>query len=526
MLENFYPQDFTDPIIGESSILIVKPNKEYDPTQDLKKLVLDAREVIFTYPKQDIDLFAETQASGAKLILQIGKPVTRKLRAFTEMTPELEKEIWNCVHDKFVNYHHHDEYSMRDALGTSKQLSVLLQSQKRKFMSITNHGSVGVWVKQGNVCKETGIKAIYGMEGYYNNYRGEDPEVKKLNRSANHLILLAQTEEGYYNIIQLHNDAQLNGFYYTPRTCDESLQKYGKGIAATSACAAGELARLVMGDQWELAEQRYAFYKSCFDDFYIELQLIEMKEQREINRRLIKLGQKLNAKFTIGIDSHYLYSENSETHDLLMCIRQRRTVNDLAEENDDTWQFSVKNLYYRSFEQLRELFKEGYVTPNFDKIEPYEDELFTEELFYQACMNTRKITVCADDIKLDTSIKLPTLYEDSETVFRNLAWAGFKNFGFDKCLDSQKYTDRLNYELDVICLSGWTDYFLITKMIIDKAIELKGEWSCGFGRGSAAGSLVSYCVGITHIDPIKYDLLFERFLDFSRSEIKVCTFEV
>lgn len=531
--KEFHP--YQDPIEQGKNILLVKPSKDYDASKDLKVLILDKREVAFTWPKPDIDLMTEVKIYGAKVVLQIGNPCTRKL-PFLDLSSVgsvNEIELWqercyNAVTDKIINYHHHDEYSMRDAIGTTKQLSVLLQAQGRKFMSVTNHGNIGGWIKQGNVCRDADIKCIYGMEAYYNNYRGDDPEKKIENRSANHLVLIAQNLEGYYNIIQIHNDAQLNGFYYTPRTCDESLQKYGKGIIATSACAAGELARLVMADKWEEAEARYQFYKSCFDKFYIEIQLIEMEEQKEINRRLIQLSDRVGGEITIGLDSHYLYPEHSETHDVLMCIRQKRTVHDLEKEDDDTWKFTVKNLYYRNYEQVLDLYENGYINPKGIKVSPFKDEVFTPEVFKKACINTRKIACLAEDIKLDTSIKLPKLYEDSEEVLSKMAWAGFNDKGFDKLDDKNKkiYSDRLSYELDVICLSGWADYFLITKMIIDKAVELKGEFATGAGRGSAAGSLVSFCIGITHIDPIKYDLLFERFLDFSRSEIKVNTFEV
>jgi len=660
MKQDFYPKDFPDPIKDDNHILIIKPFKDYDPSEDLKKLILDKREVCFTYPKEGIDLFSESKASEALVVLQIGKPCTRKLPYFDgNPSPELLEKIWMNLDDKFINYHHHDEYSMRDALGTCKQLAVLLKAQKRRFMSVTNHGSIGGWIKQMKVCKENDIKCVFGMEAYHSPYRGDDPEIRKQYRSANHLILIAQNIEGYYNLIRIHNDAQLNGFYYSPRTCDESLKKWGKGLKGTTACMAGELSRLLKADKWEEAEARYRFYEECFDEFYIEIQLIEMEEQKEINLKLIKLAQKVGAKMTIGIDSHYLYPEQSETHDLLMCIRQHRTVNDVSQENDDTWQFSVKNLFYRDYEQLYDLFKNGFINSKGEHVSGFEDETFTESVFKEACMNTRRLTVCADDIKLDTSIKLPKLYEDSEEVLRQKAWEGFRSFGFDSVSNSDVYKTRLEYELDVICLSGWADYFLITKMIIDEAIRLKGEFGVGWGRGcflpsnkvkmgngffkeiqkikkgdtvlshdgtenqvlvrysylvaeemsrlifsdgreiectkdhrilqwqgygnacwvkannlkagdsvcscddhsvsvikrvesffyegnvfdlcventhtynieglsvhnSACGSLVSYCIKLTFIDPIKYDLLFERFLDFSRSEIKVCTFE-
>lgn len=486
MKENFYPENYPDKISGDQRILIVKPCKEYDASKDLKALVLDKREVLFTYPKEGIDIFQETVASGCPLVIQVGKPCTKKLLFFDgTLSTELERKIWDNVKDKYVNYHHHDEYSLRDALGTSKQLAQLLNAQGRKIMSITNHGSIGGWIKQNNVCKENNIKAIFGLESYQNNYRGTDQEEKVKNRKAYHLILLANNEEGFYNIIKIHNDAQLNGFYYSPRTCDDSLKKFGKGVIATSACLAGMIPKLLADGKEEEAVERYNFYKSCFDEFYIEIQLIEMEEQKEMNRKLIKFAQKVGAPLSIGIDSHYLYAENEETHSLLMCIRQKRTIHDLEQKDDDTWQFTVRNLYYRDYEQLYDLFKYGFVIDG-KPVAPFEDDIFTEDIFYRACQNTRKMTICADEIKMDSSIKLPKLYDDSDTIFREMAWKGFCEKGFDKIPESNIYKERMEYELDVICLSGWADYFLISKMMVDKARELKGDWGVGLGRGCFA----------------------------------------
>jgi len=493
MNNEIYPESCVDRLENCKKILIVKPNKEYDGSKELKEMCIDKREVSFTYPKPDVDLVSEAYASGADLVIQIGSRQTRKLRYYEGMDDTLRKDIFNCVEDKFFNYHHHDEYSWRDALETVgrydketkkwKGLAGLLLAQNRKFMSVTNHGGIAGWIKQSQVCDETGIKPIYGLEAYYSNYRGEDPEQKKLNRSANHLILLAKNIEGYYNIIKIHNDAQLNGFYYSPRTCDEALKKYGKGIVATSACFAGELAQLVMADKWEEAKERYRFYESCFDKFFIEIQLIEMKEQKEVNRRLIKLAGEVGAELTIGIDSHYLYPEHSETHELMMCIRQGRTIQDLQKEDDDTWKFTVKNLFYRNYEQILDLFTTGFIDNEGEHVEPYEDDVFTMEVFEKACQNTRWIAVNCEDYKIDKSIKLPKLYDNSEEVLSKMAWEGFKRKGFDIQPDPKTYSERLEYELDVICLAGWADYFLITKMIVDKAIELRGEWGTGIGRG-------------------------------------------
>jgi DNA polymerase-3 subunit alpha len=424
----------------------------------------------------------------------------------------------------YVNLHHHDEYSMRDALGTCDQYAKLLKAREEKYMSITNHGSIGGWIKQRAVCDANGLKPIFGMEAYYSNYRGDDMEIKKQNRSANHLILIAKTLEGYSNIIRIHNDAQLHGFYYTPRVNDEALQKWGKGIIATSACYAGEIPKLLEANDVVKAKARYEFLKSCFDKFYIEIQLIEMEEQKELNRKLIAFAKEVGAPIILGIDSHYLYAENSETHDIMMCIRQRRTIQETSDADDDTWLFSVKNLYCRSYEQVKDLYENGFQGKN--GIVVFKDDVFNQEVFDEACSNTVKVSEEVENIKVDTSIKLPKLYADSEAEFKKLVMEGFNSLGLDKKPNAEEYKARIKHEIDVITLAGWSDYFLIVKMIVDEARRLKGEWATGIGRGSAAGSLVSYVLRITLLDPIEYGLDFARFLDYSRTKTTVCEFKI
>ena len=513
----------SDALASSGGVVVIVPAKGYDAKQELKEgWCLDCREVEFTYPKAGVDLSDELASASPALVISVGGMDVPA--GFN--TASAGRDGWRkaaaAVPDRLFNYHHHDEYSMRDALGSCVKLSEFLKAGGRKFLSVTNHGSIGGWIKQNNACRNSGIKSVFGMEAYVSQSRDKE----KRDRSANHLILIASTEEGLGNIIRIHNDAQLNGFYYSPRTCDGSLSKWGKGIIATSACAKGEIPELLSKGEKQKARERYFFYKSVFDEFYIELQMIEMDEQRRINRLLVEFGKEVGAEFTIGLDSHYLYPEHSETHDLLMCIRQGRTVKDTSKEDDDTWQFDVKNLYYRDYGQARDIFDSGFVRADSTVSPPFRDDVFTDEIFEQACLNTRRIAVFCEDIKMPSDIKLPKMGEDSREVLRKEAWAGFLKKGLDAKPNADEYRSRLEYELDVITLSGWADYFLITKLIIDKAREMKGEFATGSGRGSAAGSLVSWVLMITGIDPLEYGLLFERFLDYSRSEIVVNAFEL
>jgi DNA polymerase-3 subunit alpha len=365
------------------------------------------------------------------------------------------------------------------------------------------------------------------MEAYVGNYRGDDVEEKKKHRRANHLILIARTMEGFQNIIKIHNDAQINGFYYSPRANRESFKQWGKGIIASTACLAGEIPRFLLAGERDKAIETYRFYESVFDKVYVEIQIIEYEEQREANRRLIELAREVGAPLLLTNDSHYLESEHAETHDVLLCIRQHKTLfdNEANEENEDVWNFDVRNLYYRNIDQMRQVFERGFTGKNGFEHLPFKDDVFTEEVFQEAAANTLALAIETEEIKLDSAVKLPKLYDDSKGILRTKTNAGFEARGLDKRPDVQKYLERIRHEFKIITKLGWADYFLVMEKIISETKAKFGEWSCGYGRGSASGSLVSYCLGLTEVDPLQYGLLFERFLDESRGNISACEFE-
>ena len=289
------------------------------------------------------------------------------------------------------------------------------------------------------------------------------------------------------------------------------------GMSVVHNCMAGELSRMLMVGDKEQAKELYEFYKGCFDEFYVEIQIIEYEAQREANRRLIEFAKSVGAPLLLTCDSHYLEAEHTETHTILMCIKQHKTLFDeKGEENEDVWSFDVKNMYYRNAEEMRQVFENGFVNNEGVECAPFKDDIFTEEVFVEAMLNTRKVAVSTEDIKLDSTVKLPKLYEDGKSILRKKVNEGFKARGLDKKLNATEYLDRAKREFDVITKLGWTDYFLIIEMIVTDAKKEHGEWACGMGRGSAGGSLVSFVLGITDVDPIVYGLLFERFLDQSR----------
>jgi DNA polymerase-3 subunit alpha len=508
---------------AEKNIALVVPGKDVDLSWFFEQMEIDPHEVAVTWPKDSVDLVEEISAMMPKLVIQVGERYSRRYPFWDEGTADaLKQRIDNAIADDFVVLHHHDEYSLKDGLGTVDQLAKVLKRQRRSFCCVTNHGSVGGWIKQNNACMKAGIKPIFGMEAYVSNYRGDDPELKKAHRSANQLILLAKNETGFYNIIQIHNDAQLNGFYYSPRMDHGAAKKWGEGVIGTSACMAGEIPQALMEDDFDRAKEIYDHYNECFDEFYIELQIIEFEMQRDVNRKLIDFARKVNAPVILACDSHYLDPTHADTHDLLMYIRQGKTKLDAVEKDEDVWDFECRNLFYRDARQMEEVFRGGFVTKDKETMPEFLDDVFTEEVFKEAMGNTLRVARKIENIKLDSTVKLPKLYKDSETILREKVNAGFRALGLNKRPNKEEYVERLRYEFGVITKLGWADYFLVMEKIVNMAkqdfYDEVGEWAIGYGRGSAAGCLISWCLGLTDCDPMEHGLLFERFLDEGRPD--------
>lgn len=515
MLEKIYEKHgIEEKVETNKKVLLVLPEKDHDYSRFLEWSLFDKSEVALTWPKSedkkvayDVMLY-EAKYGSYKLYVQVDCSFSKKMHWFKkdDISPDLEDLVKEVRGNLFVNLHHHDEYSIRDGLGTVSDLAKLQKSRNNPFLPVTNHGSVGGWIKQYNVGQKTGLKPIYGMEAYVNDYRGDDPDERKLHRSNYHLVVLAKNRTGYDNIIRMHNDAQLNGFYYLPRCNYDCLRRFGEGVIATSACMSGEISSRLMQDDKDGALLAYRTYKDAFDEFYIELTMVDMEEQKEANERLIQFAKEVKAPLVVTCDSHYLMPEHSETHEILMCIKAGKTIEQARDsEKDEVWQFAVKSLFSRSEEQLYEVWESRF-----------KSEIFTQEVLESAILNTRKIACKCEPIQLDSSYKLPKLYEDANGELRKRAYAGFKKRNLE---GRPGYPRRLERELGIIINMGFADYFLVVEKIVADAYEKYGEWAVGYGRGSCAGSLVSYCLFITDIDPIKYNILFERFLDESRPDM-------
>lgn len=459
-------------------VLLILPNEQYDPKDFLNTFLIDHYyyEVFYVDQSKDDKTNADNAwkklvEMGGKVGIQLGVYISKKFLKWEKgkNDVEIEKHVRACCGDIFVNLHHHDEFSIRDGLGTVDDLIELLKNRNQRVCAITNHGAVGGWIKQYNRCKKAKIKSIFGFEGYLNNYRGDDPELKKQNRKSFHLVMLAKNVEGFYNLIKIHNDAQLNGFYFSPRTDYEHLKQWGKNVIGMSACLGGEISQALMKDDFDKAKQAYDFYKSVFDVFCIELVMIDMPEQIEMNHKLIEFAKKVKAPIVVTLDSHYTYPEHSETHGILLLIKTNKTEQDVMENSDSVWQFKGKDLYYKTEAQLRKLWEEKY-----------KNDVFTEEVLNEAIRNTRRIANMCEDIELDSDYKLPKLYKDADAVLRNHALKGLRE---KRLHEIPRYADRVEDELRIIKKLGFSDYFLIVEKIVKDTKKKYGDWSVGFGRG-------------------------------------------
>lgn len=385
----------------------------------------------------------------------------------------------------FAHLHLHTQYSLLDGMGRIDQYIDRAQKLGMQHMAVTDHGVMYAAMDWYTAATKAGLHPIIGMEAYL----AEGP-VSKRERKSYHLLLLAENEKGYKNLLQLASKAALYGFYYRPRIDMEMLQEHHEGIIATSACLGGPVANNFLNHQPEKAYEYAGSLAEIFgrERFFIELQDHGLKEQIDTNRELIPLAKKLNLPLVATNDVHYCNQDDAPAQDILVCVQTNTTINDPKRMKQETDHF-----YLKSAEEMVRLFGE---TP-------------------EALTNTIRI---AEMCHLDLGFKGYHLPEfdvpeglSSKQYLRHLCVEGaMKHYG---TLDGE-IGERLDYELGVIANMGFTNYFLIVWDFVKFAKE--NGILVGPGRGSAAGSLVTYCLDITGLDPLKYNLIFERFLNPSR----------
>ena len=391
---------------------------------------------------------------------------------------------------EFTHLHVHTEYSLLDGSSKIKEITSRAKELGMKSLAITDHGVMYGVIDFYKAAKEVGIKPILGCEVYVAPGSRFDKQPGESESRYYHLVLLAENNTGYKNLMKIVSRGFTEGFYYKPRVDYEVLEQFHEGIIALSACLAGEVQRYLARGMYEAGCEAAKRYEGIFGkgNFFLELQDHGIPEQKYVNPQLIRMSQELGIDLVCTNDVHYTYAQDADAHDILLCIQTGKKVTDENRMRYDGGQY-----YLKSPEEMAELFT---YAP-------------------QALENTCKIAErCNVEIEFGVTkvphFEVPQGF-DSWTYLNHLCNEGMKRRYPDADEEKKK---RLEYELSVIHKMGYVDYFLIVWDYINYA-KTHGI-AVGPGRGSAAGSIVSYCLGITDIDPIKYSLIFERFLNPER----------
>ena len=392
----------------------------------------------------------------------------------------------------FTHLHVHTEYSLLDGAARIDKLVERAKELGFDSLAITDHGVMFGCVEFFDACKKAGIKPIIGCELYTAlPGRTRFDKDQNLDRHQGHLILLAKDDEGYHNLIKIVSQAYKDGFYFKPRADKELLRKYSGGLICTSACLIGNVQRLLLANDYEGAKAEALELLDIYGEgnFYLEIQNHFLDEDKRLNPLLKKLSKEINVPLVATNDSHYIYREDAPAHEVLLCIGTKSSLSD-----PDHYRFSNDEFYLKSEEEMRALFPD----------------------IPEACDRTREIMEkCNFEFKYGEyhipESQLPEGFTE-ETYFEHICREGLKmRYGENP---SQELKDRLEYEINTIEKMGYVGYFLIVWDYINWAKQ--NGIAVGPGRGSAAGSIVAYSMTITDIDPIRFGLIFERFLNIER----------
>ncbi|MCM1529857.1 MAG: DNA polymerase III subunit alpha [Alistipes sp.] len=393
--------------------------------------------------------------------------------------------------DDFVHLHVHTEYSLLDGACRINRLMEHVRELGQTAVAITDHGNMYGVPEFFRAAEKAGIKPIIGCEVYVAPRKRTDRE-PGLDGRPYHLILLCERSEGYSNLVKLVSAGNIEGFYNKPRVDMELLRKYHGGLICLSACLAGEVQRLLSDGRYEDAKSKALEYRDIFgeENYFLEIQDHGIREEKLNLPKLYRLSQETGIPLAATNDCHYINKEDAEMQNVLLCI-QTATV--LGQPNGMS--FETDEFYLRSSEEMAELFK------------GHEEALMNTSLIAKRC-NVK--------MNFDSTVKIPEFEKDigrdNSRYLRDLSYSGlYRLYGRNV---GKNVVDRLEYELRIIDEKHFTDYFLIVWDFIRYARE--HNVPVGPGRGSGAGSLCAYCIGITGIDPIKYNLMFERFLNPER----------
>jgi DNA polymerase-3 subunit alpha len=409
--------------------------------------------------------------------------------------------VINMHFSDFVHLHLHTEYSLLDGAIRIEDLVKRAKELKMPALAITDHSNIFGSFDFFSEAKKHGIKPILGCEMYIapESMYKKGGNGERTSENYYHLVLIVKNEKGYKNLCKLITSANFEGFYYKPRIDKEILKKHSEGLIVLSACLKGEVASLILKNDIDKAKEVALQYKEIFGDgnYYFEIQENSLPEQKIVNNALIELSKTLNIPLVATNDCHYLYKEDYTFHDILLCIQTKKTIHE-----EDRLRMTTNEFYFKTPDEMKQRF--AYIP--------------------QAIENTLKIAEsCYFDFVTD-GFHFPDLGMNQEEVEKTFLTKVYE--GFEKSVDKlvkesnnrftrKDYEERLNFEINVIKRMGFQGYFLIVSDFINYARSK--DIPVGPGRGSAAGSLVAYCLGITKLDPMKYDLLFERFLNVDRA---------
>ena len=389
----------------------------------------------------------------------------------------------------FTHLHVHTEYSLLDGSGKIKEMVAQAKALGCDSLAITDHGAMYGVIDFYRAAKEAGIKPIIGCEIYVMNGSRFDREISQGDDRYYHLVLLAENNQGYSNLMKIVSTGFTEGFYYKPRVDYETLEKYSGGLIASSACLAGIIPKLLLRGRYEDAVEEALRLQNLFGrgNFFLELQDHGMPEQRTVNSLLLRMSEEYKIPLIATNDVHYTYDTDWEAHDILLCIQTGKKVHD-----QDRMRYEGGQYYLKSPEEMQELFRYA------------PEAIQNTELIAKRC-----------NVEIEFGVQKLPQYDvpagyTAEEYLTKLCEEGLRR----RYENYQDYEDRLHFELETIKQMGYVDYFLIVWDFINYAKQ--NHIMVGPGRGSAAGSLVSYALAITDIDPIRYNLLFERFLNPER----------
>lgn len=390
----------------------------------------------------------------------------------------------------FVHLHVHSEYSLLDGACRISGLVSAAKKMGQNALAITDHGVMYGVIDFYRACKKEGIKPVIGCEVYVAPKTRFD-KTFEFDKEYYHMVLLCENNKGYENLIKLVSKGFTEGFYNKPRIDDDLLKEYHEGLICLSACLAGEIPQKLLKGDYIAAKEKALYYRELFgeNNFFLELQNHGIEEQHRTNPDIIKISQETGIPLVVTNDSHYIEKGDARNHRILLCIQTNHTIND-----EDKMEFKTDEFYLKSEEEMRELFPD--VQQAFDNTQLIADRCNVEFEF-----GVRKLP----------HFDVPN-NEDHYEYFKKNCYEGlYKHYGNNP---DKSLIERLEYELSTINRMGFVDYYLIVNDFIQYAKN--NGIPVGPGRGSGAGSLCAYCIGITNVDPIKYNLLFERFLNPER----------